>query len=144
VYVRATIFASLVGLVLVGCGEEQARPWSEQDRGERMEYMQSVVLPTMRDIFQAYDPQRYAEFSCQTCHGEDASAVNFAMPNALFALPRDGTIAAAMAHDPEATAWMLDSVFPTMVSLLGEEKYNPQTAPDGYRCIGCHVEAPAS
>lgn len=134
--------ASVLGLLLGGCGEADPRPWRDLDRGERMDYMQSVVFPTMRDIFQAYDPQRYADFSCQTCHGENASAVDFAMPNALFPLPRDGTIAAAMAHDADATAWMLDEVFPTMVELLGAEKYNPETAPDGYRCIGCHLEAP--
>ncbi len=130
----------LAGVVVFGCSAEP-KTWAQRDRDERMAYMQEVVLPTMREIFIAYDPDRYADFSCATCHGNDAAAVDYAMPNALGPLPLDGTLEVAMARNPEMTAFMLDEVFPTMVELLDEQKYNPQSAPNGYRCVGCHLVA---
>ncbi len=106
-----------------------------------MDYMREVVLPTMREIFQSYDAERYADFSCVTCHGQNAEEVDYAMPNVLGPLPLDGTIETAMARNPEMTMLMLEQVFPQMVELLDEEKYNSETAPDGYRCVGCHLVA---
>src|SRR5690606_33198906 len=132
-------FLALAVVAVAGCSAPSADPtWDELDRDARLEYMAEVVLPTMREIFQAHDPQRYAAFSCSTCHGEDLVDVDYAMPNALAPLPLDDTLAQAEALDPEMTAFMLDEVFPVMAELLGREKYNHDAAPDGFRCVGCH------
>lgn len=137
--VRRSLVALFTFAQLAGCGEPDREPtWDELDRDARLEYMTSVVLPTMRDIFQARDPERYAGFSCHSCHGVDFAAVDYAMPNALTPLPKDDTLAAAEAIDAGMTAFMLDEVFPVMAELLGRDKYNHDTAPDGFRCVGCH------
>lgn len=133
---RRSSAALLALAVVTGCADEPT--WDQLDRAARLEYMTDVVLPTMRDIFQAHDPERHAGFSCATCHGDDLVAVDYAMPNALTPLPLDGTLAAAEARDPETTAFMLDEVFPAMAALLGREKYSHDAAPDGFRCVGCH------
>lgn len=132
-------FAAL--LVLAGCPDEPpAEPtWAEMDFEERREYMVEVVAPTMREIFQERDAQRWADFSCFTCHGADAADRNYAMPNQLSALPLEGTLDYAESLDPEMNEFMLDEVFPVFVDLLDETKYAPDDAPDGYRCTGCHA-----
>ncbi len=127
----------IVAFLLLGCDSEP-ETWAELDHEERVTYMSEVVTPAMRDIFQAHDPDRYAGFSCQTCHGENASEVDYAMPNGLTPLPMEGTLEAAEAIDAAETAFMLDEVFPKMVELLDYEKYNEVSAPDGFRCVGCH------
>lgn len=114
--------------------------FDDLDFDERVELMTFEVLPTMREIFQARDPERWAAFSCDTCHGPDFAALQYDMPQTLPALPRDGTLEAAEAIDPDMTAFMLDEVFPVMTELLGREKFHHDTAPNGFRCIGCHVE----
>ncbi len=129
--------SALLGWLLCGC-EAEPETWAELDHEERVAYMGEVVVPAMREIFQSHDPERYASFSCQTCHGDDASEVDYAMPNALTPLPLEGTLEAADAIDPDEAAFMLDEVFPKMVELLGYEKYNKVSAPDGFRCVGCH------
>ena len=129
-----------------GCAESDDGPelagWASFDREEKLLYMSDVVEPAMREIFQARDPQRWASFSCHSCHGVDYVAQDYAMPADLFALPLEGTIDTAMAHDPEMTAFMLEEVFPVFVDLIGETKYAPDSNPDGYRCVGCHAVAP--
>jgi hypothetical protein len=131
--------AALVVLSCAACTQEASPPiWDELDRNERILFMNDTVMPVMRDIFQAHDSTAYAAFGCQTCHGDDMLEVDYRMPNTLMPLPLDGTLEAAQARDLEATQFMLDDVFPVMTELLGRERYNPDTAPDGFRCVGCH------
>lgn len=138
--VRRSLAAVLFAAGLVGCAASEPT-WDELDRAGRLDYMTRVVLPTMRKIFQARDPMRYADFSCHSCHGANYVEADYAMPNALTPLPLDDTLAAAEAIDAEMTAFMLDEVFPEMARLLGRPKYNHDTAPDGFRCVGCHLVA---
>jgi hypothetical protein len=85
---------------------------------------------------------RFAGFGCPTCHGASFVDVDYAMPNAVSPLPLDDTLEVAMMRDPAMTELMLDQVFPTMVTMLGREKYNEVTTPDGFRCTGCHLVEP--
>lgn len=136
---RTRMTIVLAGLV-AGCAEDEGHVWADFDREQRLQYMTQTVLPTMREIFVARDPQRYASFACESCHGADMLDVDYAMPNALFPLPLDGTLDAARAQDEQMTQFMLDEVFPTMVELLDEDKYSEATG-KGYRCVGCHLVA---
>jgi hypothetical protein len=130
----------VLGVLFAACEDAEPEPtWAERDFDERFRYMNDVVLPTMKDIFEAYDPERFAGFTCTNCHGPDAAAQDYAMPAFLPALPLEGTLEAAQARDPETTAFMLDEVFPTIVLLLDEEKFDHETAPDGFRCTRCHL-----
>jgi hypothetical protein len=137
---RSSAVAVLVGLSWVACSDEEAQPrWDELDRSERIEFMTQTVLPVMRSIFEAHDPVLYADVRCETCHGDDMLEVDYRMPHALSPLPLEGTLETAAARNPVATQFMLDEVFPAMADMLDRDRYNEQSAPDGFRCVGCHV-----
>jgi hypothetical protein len=125
---------------LLGCTSE-APTWAELDFDERIAFMTTEVEPTMREIFQARDAQRWASFGCETCHGFEPETRDYAMPQVLGALPLENTLEVAEMRNPEMTAFMLDDVFPVMAELVGEPKYNEQSEPNGFRCVRCHIVA---
>lgn len=112
-------------------------PWSQKDRQQRMEYMGLYVLPKMKALFQEHDAKQFKDFKCQTCHGDDMEAVDFKMPNALYALPAENTLEAAKDYDAKITDFMASKVMPSMAELLGAEPLNPQTG-QGFSCFNCH------
>src|SRR5690606_41760789 len=57
------------------------KSWDTMTRSERFQYMTDHVEPAMAAKFQAFDPQRFATFNCETCHGDDMVERQFAMPN---------------------------------------------------------------
>jgi hypothetical protein len=71
-------------------------------------YMKQVVVPKMRLVFRQFDRDEFKKFGCETCHGKNAKAREFKMPNPdLFALP--GTPAAfapLMEKKPKAVKFM--------------------------------------
>ena len=109
--------------------------WSRKTREQRMEFMGLSVYPRMRDVFQSHDAESYAQFRCQTCHGEDMEARDFKMPSSLFALPEADPVAAALEHDAKTARLMVDEVVPEMRSLLGRN--DPATA-QRLSCFSCH------
>lgn len=137
-----SLLVALAALGLSCTGEDPPPSFDEMTRDEKLAFMVTDVEPRMRELFLEYDAPRYAGFSCETCHGPDAASAGYPKPQVLPALPREGTLAAAQALNPDGTAFMLESVFPEMAEFLGREKYNADTAPDGFRCLGCHAEAP--
>ena len=103
------------------------------DRDKKMEFMASTVVPEMAKVFQAHSADDYAEFQCSTCHGEDFQAVDYKMPNSLYALPATDTIKQASDYDAEATKFMVDQVVPKMAELLGQSVDDP-----AQYCFSCH------
>ena len=143
---QVTALLTVLALTCGSCGSESTdstqqgfAPWAEQGLIERNEYMLEVVEPAMREIFQRHDPETYADFGCETCHGPGAASARYAMPAHVTALPRDGTLTYAQELNPEEYDFMLDEVFPAFVELVGEEKFSEQTG-QGFRCIRCHLE----
>lgn len=122
-------------------GSDDASEWADMDAAQRRAYMEDVVFPQMRDLFVAHDPDRYANFSCESCHGPNREESGHAMPAILGPLPLEGTLEVAEARNPEMTAFMLDEVFPVFVELLDETKFDHDGDEDGYRCTGCHLVA---
>lgn len=112
-------------------------PWEQKNHQQRLEYMGLVVYPKMKELFQAYDPEYFGEFKCQTCHGEDMEAVDYEMPNSLIALSAENTIEEAMSYDPETSKFMAEKVVPKMAELLGEDPVDPQEG-SGFGCFACH------
>jgi cytochrome c553 len=102
-----------------------------------MEFMGLYVLPKMKALFQEHDAKQFKDFKCQTCHGDDMEAVDFKMPNALYALPAANTLEAAKDYDAKITDFMVATVMPSMAELLGAEPLNPQTG-QGFSCFNCH------
>jgi hypothetical protein len=98
------------------------------------------VMPRMGTLFEEHDPERYAGFSCDGCHGEDPAARSFAMPNAgIMALhPTGSPEQQAMVRDKrEMVVFMFQRVIPTMQTLLGEAPYD-ETTREGFSCFACH------
>ena len=120
-----------------GGGETETPPsdapksWEEMDRQGRMEFMGTVVLPAMKEKFQAHDAGRFAEFKCDTCHGKNKQEVDFKMPNDITPLPAEGTIEAAKAMDEKMTAFLVEAVVPEMKKMSGE---------DDFGCFDCHLK----
>lgn len=116
-----------------------ATPWADMSRADREMYMVGKVLPIMNQLFAQQFPTRYAqgrEFTCATCHGDEAAAHNWAMPSgALMPLPAQGSAAATALGTsmPESLRFMREVVTPAMGTLVGASNY---------RCSSCHTSMP--
>lgn len=114
--------------------------WEDMDDAARRAYMGEVVMPAMKASFQAFDADRFADFSCATCHGEDGGSIGFEMPNGLFPLSYGGFPYSA-SDDADTAAWgvfMETDVLPEMAELLGLPEYDRETG-EGFGCFGCHA-----
>lgn len=115
---------------------EKPGDWQDMDFDQRKEYMTQIVEPAMQELFQEFDPVEYAEFSCSTCHGDDAEEVEYELPNSLEPLPLSGH-PFSESSDPEEARYgefMEDVVKPEMAplvdqSLVGAERFS---------CYSCH------
>ena len=118
-------------------------PWDSMDHDAQAQWMFTEVVPRMQAQFQEHDAERYAEFSCATCHGPNAEAEGFEMPtNSLPALPATGTEeqrAMVNQYRPMAT-FMFQRVLPTMQTLIGAPDYDEETH-EGFSCFACHPHA---
>jgi hypothetical protein len=115
-------------------------PWKDKSREQRMDWMAVAVFPKMRLLFQEQDGEKYADFSCQTCHGREMERVDFRMPNDLFALDASDTVAHAKEYDERTTDFMLSAVVPEMAKLLDSEAFTLENQ-QGFGCAGCHPTA---
>lgn len=117
-------------------------PWDEMTQQQKGQYMREVVMPEMQRLFQEHDAERYADFSCATCHGENAREVGFEMPNGLAPLTHERIMATFGSEHPGAV-FMTRTVWPRMAELLGEPQFDPQTG-HGFACTNCHANADAA
>jgi hypothetical protein len=157
------LLVTLGGLVgLVGCGggvttstatpataaaspalTPPERPWAELDHEARAQHMRRHVVPAMTELFAAYDPARYGDFGCPTCHGPDAAARGWEMPSpSLPVLYPTGTVGQMQMVDryPEGVRFMFNRVTPAMRALLGASEYDEATH-TGFTCFACHPGA---
>src|SRR5262245_46872622 len=70
--------------------------WKDMTPAQRGKFMQEVVVPKMKPAFQTFDADDFKKFDCQTCHGKQAKARKFKMPNPdIFVLPatKEGFVA---------------------------------------------------
>ncbi|HEY0255456.1 MAG TPA: hypothetical protein VGC41_28200 [Kofleriaceae bacterium] len=107
---------------------------------EQMDFMKKQVVPTMKPLFQKFDPKHYANFGCKTCHGKDPQKSKFKMPTPD--LPKlDFEALKAGKQKPEIAKWMGGTVEPEMAKLLQRPVYDPK-APDEHQfgCLGCHQQ----
>ena len=123
-----------------------SRPWAELDHDARRAHMVQHVLPRTSELFTSYDDTRYADFSCTTCHGADASERNFAMPNpTLITLYPTGSVGqeAVLAQYTATCTFMYSRLVPAVVTMLGASEYDPATR-QGFSCFSCHPRAEES
>lgn len=108
--------------------------WRNKTHEQRQAYMASAVEPTMRHLFQSFNPKSYARFGCETCHGGDMDTIDFKMPNSLYALPEKDPVAEGMSVDEDTAKFMVEKVAPTFAKLLHEEAGKDT----GVSCFTCH------
>jgi len=110
-------------------------PWGKLDHDQRIEFMKQKVLPAMKPIFQSHDPKDFAEFGCDTCHGEAANQGHFDMPNPKLPKLNFSDLSKFKKEDLE---WMGKEVEPKMASVLGLPVYSKDN-PKGFGCPACHT-----
>lgn len=107
--------------------------WETLDLDARKQFMRELVVPTMRPLFQAYDADRFAAFSCKTCHGSGVQAGDFHMPSSDLPV-----LNSAPSEEQKPTAdFMKAIVKPKLAELLGMQEAG------GLRCGSCHPSAAA-
>ena len=118
-------------------------PWDDRTPRQKAQFMNEVVVPTMKALFQQFDGQRFAEFGCPTCHGPNAREVQFHMPNGIHPLST-ASMPRPDSDDAEEARWatfMSQQVVPKMAELIGEPPYDPATQ-QGFGCFQCHGQQP--
>jgi hypothetical protein len=110
--------------------------WQGMDFSARKQFMREMVLPTLRPLFNEFDPDRFASVSCKTCHGSGAATGSFAMPSAEVPALSSQTLANPDPDTQLIIDFMRNVIKPKMAELLGE-----QAAP-GLRCSACHTSTP--
>jgi hypothetical protein len=143
---RFSVFtAILVAASVAACGDAKSPeggpaigapeiPWRGKTHEQRQAFMASHIEPTMKHLFQSFNGKAYAGFGCETCHGNDMDALDFKMPNSLYALPEKDPIAEAKTVDEDTAQFMVEKVVPTFAKLLHEKAGDPA----GVSCFTCH------
>lgn len=123
----ALTLAPALAFGVVGCGphgktgvpEGREKPWADMDDDERMQHMAEVVVPRMQAVFQAHDPERFANFGCATCHGSGAANGDFHMPSAsLPVLDASNFYKTHRQNEPDMVKLMWKQVEPEMGKAL--------------------------
>ncbi len=103
--------------------------------------MTFAVLPNMARAWQEHDATPDPTMTCRTCHGADAEAVAYKMPNGLPPLD-PAHLPSPTSHDPRearVAKFMFDVVAPKMLTdLLDAAPYDPATG-RGFYCFDCHA-----
>jgi hypothetical protein len=108
--------------------------FKDLNAAEKGEFMKNHVVPKMGELFKEFDPKKYAELKCTTCHGPGAKQGKFTMPNPKLPKISD----AMMKKHPEMTEFMMKKVVPEMAALLTEKPFDPATK-EGFGCMRCHT-----
>jgi mono/diheme cytochrome c family protein len=104
------------------------------DAAERTRFMSEVVMPTMRALFVEADAERFADFSCGSCHGRGAADGTFSMPSSDVPALGGAPGSTGEEHKQRMTDFMRTIVKPKMAELLGDSEL---------RCSNCHPTAQA-
>jgi hypothetical protein len=123
-------------------GEGPPKPWKEMTGPQRAKYMKDVVTPQMKVAFQKFDADEFGKFGCDTCHGKDAKARKFKMPNPdIYALPSTPAgFAPLLEKKADMMKFMGETVKPRMAALLGLPEFDPRKPEaGGFGCIACHT-----
>jgi hypothetical protein len=104
--------------------------WSKLGFEDRHAVMTFTVLPNMARSWLDFRATPYPSMTCRTCHGKDAEAVSYRMPNPSLP-PIDP------AHPPAgpASQFMIKRVVPEMTDLIQTSHLD---------CNACHPKAKKS
>lgn len=100
-------------------------------------WMATCMVPAVAPIMQGIDAEKYENFSCTHCHGDDLGGGTFEMP-ASIAL--DWATAAEWPpeyFDGNTFMGPMSDVVGAAADALGVEPFDPMTM-TGFGCGGCH------
>jgi hypothetical protein len=112
--------------------------WASWSHEQRAAYMKSTVLPEEKPLFAAYDPGRFADLGCKSCHGAAAEANDWKMPNPALPKIEPGKIIELARANPEVYLFMEGTVVPRTARLLGVPVWDHSTK-TGFGCFNCHT-----
>lgn len=105
-------------------------------KDDKVKFMKQKVMPTMKPLFQKFDPKEFAKVTCKTCHGKDPQGSKYKMPTAD--LPKlDFDAIKAGKEDPKVVEFMSKVVKPEMAKLLAKPEMT-ETVHNGFGCLDCH------
>lgn len=105
-------------------------------KDDKVKFMKQKVMPTMKPLFQKFDPKEFAKVTCKTCHGKDPQGSKYKMPTAD--LPKlDFDAIKAGKEDPKVVEFMSKVVKPEMAKLLNKPEMT-ETVHNGFGCLDCH------
>ena len=114
--------------------------WPTWTHAQKLAYMKQTVMPAERAIFARFEPVRFAEMTCETCHGAGARDGSYRMPNPD--LPHivggKGGFLELIAKEPEVVRFMQQDVGPGTAKLLGYQEFD-MAKHVGFSCYQCHV-----
>jgi len=90
--------------------------WSKLSFEERHSVMTFTVLPNIARTWRDFKHTEYPEMTCRTCHGQDAEAVSYRMPN-----PSLAKIDPAHPPQNEIATFMKTKMVPEMSELAGAD-----------------------
>jgi len=139
-----TLLSGAAGLAKTKAVGPPEVAWKDMTYVQRREYMKVAVMPKMKPIFRKFDAKTFADFSCETCHGKEASKRKYKMPSPdIHPLPNTPEgFQAKLKQEPTWPKWtkfMAEEVEPPMGELLGVPVFNPQKPEKGaFSCGACH------
>jgi len=100
----------------------RSRPdtWSKLTFEERHSVMTFKVLPNMARTWRDFKHTQDPEMTCRTCHGQDAEAVNYRMPNPSLT-KIDAKIDPAHPPTSETATFMKTKMVPEVSELVGAD-----------------------
>jgi hypothetical protein len=109
--------------------------WAEKSEEQRMGFMAGWVTPRTHQMFAEHDSSFKDGFSCDTCHGENAEALDYEMPSPdLYALPRENTLQESIEYDPEMTQFMQNTLTPQITAMFNQGEGRRAKVD----CFSCH------
>ncbi len=103
-------------------------PFGDMSRADQEMYMVGTVLPISAESFRGYSMERFAQFECANCHGDDAAARNYQMPSrALPPLAAPGTPQWQTMSQGAAFTFMNDVVAPRPRRCSAGRAWTPRT-----------------
>ncbi|MCB9798021.1 MAG: hypothetical protein H6741_35535 [Alphaproteobacteria bacterium] len=110
--------------------------WADQTAETQSAWMTACVLPPMRESFQAFDAEEFANFSCATCH-RGANTGDYHMPS-QERLDYGQSSEWEPGYFNGDGSGLMEQTFVQMAEILGYEPYGPGNQ-QGFGCAGCHV-----
>jgi hypothetical protein len=146
---KALHAAAILSVTLLGCSTTSSNPspatetsaatqekkaWETMTVEEKGHVMKTVVMPKARELFSAFNPEKYADVKCSLCHGPNPKEVNFKMPGP--SLPKFEM--SMFEDDPKEAKFMAEKILPFIAEALGKKPYNPADGSGDAKCTLCH------